>query len=78
MADRGAHEPPERVAAEADRDEREQDLAERLVRDRLQRPLLVRQLAAVAERELQGENPDDPVDEPAGDEPGPREPLECA
>ena len=68
VPDRGANQPPEGVAAETDRDEREQDLAERLVRDRVQRALLVRQLASVTECELEGENPDDSVDEPAGDE----------
>ena len=68
MPDRSANQPPEGVAAETDRDEREQDLAERLMRDRVQRALLVRQLASVTERELEGENPDDSVDERAGDE----------
>jgi hypothetical protein len=68
VPDRGANQAPERVTAETDREEREQDLAERLLRNRVQRTLLVRQLASVTECELEGENPDDCVDEPAGDE----------
>ena len=47
VPDRSADQPPEGVAAETDRDEREEDLAERLVRNGLQRTLLVRQLASV-------------------------------
>ena len=47
------------------------------LRDRLQRALLVRRLAAVAERELQREDPDDPVDHAARDEAGACQPLEA-
>ena len=46
------------------------------MRDRLERPLLARRLSACADRELEGEDPDDPVDQPAGDEAGPGEQLE--
>ena len=66
VAERGADEPPERVAAEADRDEREEQLAERLMRDRVQRALLVRQLAAVTECDLEREDADDRVDRGRG------------
>ena len=65
VADRRAHEPPERVAGQADRHEDQERLAERLLRDRVQRALLVRRLAAVAEGELDGEDADDRVDRPA-------------
>jgi hypothetical protein len=57
VPDRGANQAPEGVAAETDREERKQDLAEGLVRDCVQRTLLVSQLASVTERELKGENP---------------------
>ena len=76
MPDRRPDEPPERVAAEADRDEGEQNLAERLMRDRMEGALLVRQLAAVAERQLEREHADDPVDQTPGHEAGTREVLE--
>jgi len=39
--------------------------------NRVQRSLLVRQLAPMTYGELEGENPDDSVDEPAGDETSP-------
>ena len=68
MPDRGAEQPPEGVATEPDRDEREQELAERLVRDRVQCALLVRDLASVPERQPERENADDSVDEPPRDE----------
>ena len=68
MTDRSADEPPEGVTSETDRDEREQNLPERLMRDGLQRTLLIRELAPCAERELQREDPDDRVDERTRDE----------
>jgi hypothetical protein len=71
VPDPGANQPPEGVATQTDGDDREEKLAERLLRDRAQRTLLIRQLASVTERELEGENPDDSVDERAGDEPRP-------
>jgi hypothetical protein len=71
VPDRGADKPPEGVAAEADRDEREEKLAERLMRNGVQRTLLVGQLASVTKGELEGENADDRVDDRAGDEPRP-------
>ena len=67
------NEPPERVAAEADREQREQHVAERLLLDRAQRALLVRDLAAVPDREVEREQADDPVDERARDEARARE-----
>ena len=42
VADRGAHEPPDRVAGQADRREDQERLAERLLRDRREGALLVR------------------------------------
>ena len=68
VADRRADEAPERVAAEPDRDERQQELAERLMRNGAERAALVRQLAAVPERELERQDADDPVDQAARDE----------
>ena len=44
--------------------------------ERAHRALLARQLAAMTDRELESEDPDDRVDHSARDEPGPREPLE--
>ena len=76
VPEKRADEPPARIAGEADRDEDQEHLTERLVRDRLERPLLARRLSACADRELEGEDPDDPVDQPAGDEAGPGEQLE--
>ena len=57
--------------------EHEQDLAERLLGERLERPLLVRRLAAVAERQLEREHGDDAVDHAAGGETRAGEPLEA-
>ena len=72
------NEAPDRVPAEADRDEHEQELAERLVGDRVKRALLVGDLAAAADREPEREDADDPVDEPARDEARAGEHLEAA
>src|SRR6185503_5495777 len=57
---------------------RQQHLAERLMRDGLQRALLIRGRAAGPDGELDREDADDPVDEAAGDESRTREPLERA
>ena len=76
VADGGAHEPPEGVAGQADGHQDQQHLAERLARDGVERALLVGRLAAVAERQLDGQEPDDPVDDAAGDQPGAGQPLE--
>ena len=46
------------------------------MRDGVHRALLVRQLAAVPERELERQDADDPVDQPARDEARAREVLE--
>ena len=54
----------------------QQGLAERLLGDRVQRALLIGCLAAVAERQLDGQDADDHVDDAAGDQPGARQPLE--
>ena len=77
VPDRSADQPPERIAAEGDRDQCQEDLPERLLGDRLERALLVGDLPAVTEGELDGEDADDSVDERPGHEPGPRKPLEC-
>ncbi len=76
MPDGGADEPPERVAGETDRDERQEQLAEGLVRNGVQRALLVRELPPVPDRELEREDPDDRVDEAAGHESAAGEELE--
>ena len=75
-AERGAGEPPHRVAREADRERDQHRPAEWLVRERAHGALLVGRLAAAADRELQRQEADDPVDEAARDEPGAGEPLE--
>jgi hypothetical protein len=46
------------------------------MRNRVQGALLIRQLAAVAESELEREDPDDPVDQSTRDESRAREPFE--
>ena len=48
-------------------------MAERLLLDRPERTLLVRDLAPVADHQVEGEEPDDPVDERSRDEAGARE-----
>jgi hypothetical protein len=77
VAEERSHEPPEAVAPQADRDEDEQHVPERLVGDRRQSALLVCRLAARSECELHGENSDDPVDHAARDESCPGKPLEA-
>ena len=79
MAEDGPEQAPDRVAAESDRQNREQDVTEGLLLDRSERTLLVRDLTPVPDREVEGEEADDPVDEGPRDEPGAREDLEgCA
>src|SRR5581483_5915166 len=70
--------PPEGVAGEADRDQGQEHLPERLPGDLLERALLVRRLSARVERELDRQDADDPVDQPSRDEAGAGEPLEAA
>jgi hypothetical protein len=76
VADGRADEPPQAVAEKPDRDQAEQDLAERAARDGLQRTLLVGRLAARAEGDLDGQDADEDVDHAAGDEPGTGQPFE--
>ena len=76
MPERGAEEPPDRVAAEADREDDEQEGAERLVGECPDRALLVGELPLVAHGDEEREHADDPVDQPARDEAGARENLE--
>jgi hypothetical protein len=64
---------PERITREADRDENQEHLAERLMSDRLQRSALVGGLAARAERELDCQDSDNAVDHGARDETRPGE-----
>ena len=73
VPERRAKEPPERVAAEPDGERREQHVAEGVLLDGAERALLVRDLAAVPDGEVEGEQPDDPVDERARDEAGTRQ-----
>jgi len=77
MAEKGVQQAPERVAGKADRDENQQHLPERLVRERLQSATLIRRLSAGTERELDRQDPDDPVDDTSRDEAGSCEHLEC-
>ena len=72
VAERRAEQPPEGIAAEPDREGRKQDVPERVLLDRAQRALLVRDLAAVPDDEVECEQPDDPVDHRARDEAGAR------
>ena len=76
VADRGAHEPPDRVAGHADGHEDQERLAERLLRDLREGALLVGRLAAAAERELDREHADDRVDHAARGDSGAGQPLE--
>jgi hypothetical protein len=71
VPERRTNEPPERVPAEPDCESREQHVAKRVLLDCAKRALLVCDLAAVPDGEVEGEQPDDPVDERAGDEAGP-------
>jgi hypothetical protein len=76
VADRRAYEPPQRVCGKADREEREQQRSETLVRDGVEGTLLVDELATTSQRKLERENPDDRVDESTRDEAAARQPLE--
>ncbi len=76
MPDRRPNEAPERVTAEADRDENEEELSEGLMRDGMESALLVCDLPALSERESKREKADNPVDDTARDEPGAGECLE--
>ena len=76
MPEGGAEESPDRVAAEADREDDEQERAERLVGERPDRALLVGELTLVAHGDEEREHADDSVHHPAGDEAGPREDFE--
>ena len=78
MAEQRADEPPQGVAGEACRDQSQEDLSEGLRRDRLQRALLARIRVAVADGELDREDPDDDVDGAASDEAGARHPFVAA
>lgn len=76
MPERRAEKPPEGIAGESDCDEDQECMPKRLVRDRLQRSLLIGGGTAAADCELPGEDADDHVYKPARDEAGPRQPLE--
>ena len=62
-------EPPQRVGGEPDGQRDEGGLAPRLGGELAQHPLAVRRLAALAERDLQGEDADERVAHPLGHEP---------
>jgi hypothetical protein len=68
VADHRPRQHPQGVARQADGYQEEQDLAEGPFGDRPQGFLLVRGRPAFADRELDREDRDDQVDEPAGDE----------
>src|SRR5581483_4003333 len=76
MTERRTREAPERVPAEPDCDERQQEVTTGLLGDRVERSLLVRDRAAPADRELEREQPDDAPDERPSDEAGARKDLE--
>src|SRR5512133_1826721 len=73
VAESGSEESPERVAAETDCEEREQEVTERMLFDRSESSLLVCDLAALPDREIERQQADDPIDQSTGDKPGPRE-----
>jgi hypothetical protein len=76
VTERRAEEAPDRVTTQADRQEHKQQPTESLVRNRLDRPLLVRQLPRLADGDLEREEPDDAVDKATRHKPGPRKHLE--
>ena len=76
MAERGPQESPDRVTAEPDGQENEQEPAHWLTRNGVKRALLVRQLPRVAHRDLERQQPDDPVDHATGNKAGAGENLE--
>jgi hypothetical protein len=55
--DGGLHEPPQREPGEADRDDPQQHIAERLAGERLQRPALVRGVLRGVERHHDSDRP---------------------
>jgi hypothetical protein len=59
VTERRAEKTPDRVATEADRKKKEQELTERLARHGLDRALLVRQLPDVAGADFEHEEPDE-------------------
>jgi hypothetical protein len=67
------HEAPECIGGESERHRDQDELPERVVRELRERPFAARRLAAVAERELRGQHPDEPEGETLRDEPGARE-----
>ncbi len=79
VSQRRAHEPPDRVAGQTDRDQDQEHLAERLPRDRPHRSLLARVRAGHPDREPNCQDADDPVHDAAGREARPCQALEgCA
>ena len=76
MAERRAEEAPDGVAAKTHGEQREQEMAEGLPLDRLQRALLVGDLAAVPGGQVEGKDTDDCVNQAARDEPGARQVFE--
>ena len=73
VAESSPEDPPERVAAETGCEEREQEVTEGMLFDGPQSSLLVCDLAALSDREIERQQADDPVDQGTGDEPRPRE-----
>ena len=73
VAERGTGETPEGVASEADGQDSEEQVPEGVVFDGAERSLLVRDLAAAPEGQVERQDADDPVDEAARNEPRARE-----
>jgi hypothetical protein len=65
VSEQRAEQPPQCVPGETDRNEDQQHLPERLLRDLSERTLLIRALTARAEGDLDREDADDRVDQPA-------------
>src|SRR4051812_16692920 len=68
--------PPHTEPGEAGREHDQRDVAERLLTDRLQRPLRVGPRAAVAECDADREEAQQQVDDPAAGVPEPRQPVD--
>src|SRR6185295_14907879 len=73
VAERSSDETPDRIATEARGERGEQHMTERMRGDRAERTLLVRDLPALADHQIEGKDADDPVDERARYEAGTRQ-----
>jgi hypothetical protein len=73
-ANGGERELPERIREQAEGNRNERDLAQRRLRERRERSLLVGSRAAGTQRQCQRQSADDAVGDPARDEPTPHGP----